>query len=90
MPENYPEEKTSSVGLPVPVADLIIVNQNGKPCGPAEMGELYIKGPMVIKEYWNNATGNISSFYEGYWKSGDMLYRPSMVLFILWIESKYD
>jgi long-chain acyl-CoA synthetase len=75
MPKNYPVEKTSSVGLPVPVADLKIVNEDGTDCGPTEIGELYIKGPMVIKEYWNNKEANLASFSEdGYWKSGDIAY----------------
>jgi long-chain acyl-CoA synthetase len=74
MPEIYPFEKTSSVGLPVPVADLKIVNHDGNDCGPTEMGELYVKGPMVIKEYWNNKEANITSFNDGYWKSGDIAY----------------
>lgn len=74
MPEIYPIEKTASVGLPVPVADLKIVTPDGEDCGPTEMGELYIKGPMVIKEYWNNKEANITSFSDGYWKSGDIAY----------------
>ncbi|MBB5323285.1 acyl-CoA synthetase (AMP-forming)/AMP-acid ligase II [Anoxybacillus tepidamans] len=73
MPKHYSEEKTNSVGLPVPVADLRIVSEDGADCGPGEIGELYIKGPMVIKEYWNNKEANLSSFTEdGYWKSGDI------------------
>lgn len=75
MPKRYPEEKTSSVGLPVPVAELKIVKEDGTECGPAEIGELYIKGPMVIKEYWNHQKANLTSFTEdGYWKSGDIAY----------------
>ncbi|MFD2679754.1 class I adenylate-forming enzyme family protein [Bacillus seohaeanensis] len=74
MPESYPIEKSSSVGLPVPVGDLKIVNQDGEDCGPAEIGELYIKGPMVVKGYWNNKEANASSFIDGYWKSGDIAY----------------
>ncbi|AMV10635.1 class I adenylate-forming enzyme family protein [Geobacillus thermoleovorans] len=73
MPKPYPDDKTDSVGVPVPVADVKVIAENGEPAKPGEAGELYIKGPMVIKEYWNRPEANLSSFTEdGYWKSGDI------------------
>lgn len=72
MPSSYPESKVTSVGQPVPVADIKIVDPEGKECSPGESGELYIKGPMVIKEYWENPEANKSSFTDGYWHSGDL------------------
>ncbi|MFT4414769.1 class I adenylate-forming enzyme family protein [Fredinandcohnia humi] len=74
MPVSYSESKGTSVGPAVPVADIKIVNQNGEECPIGEIGELYIKGPMVIKEYWRNPEANETSFTDGYWHSGDMGY----------------
>lgn len=72
MPLVYDDSKLASVGLPVPVADLKIVNDTMEECGVNEVGELLIKGPMVVEGYWNNAEANKSAFIDGYWLSGDM------------------
>ncbi|AGE21919.1 2-succinylbenzoate--CoA ligase [Geobacillus sp. GHH01] len=73
MPKQYPDDKTDSVGVPVPVADIKVVTETGETAKPGEAGELYIKGPMVIQQYWNRPEANIASFTEdGYWKSGDI------------------
>ncbi|MFC0272519.1 class I adenylate-forming enzyme family protein [Metabacillus herbersteinensis] len=72
MPVSYPDSKVTSVGLPVQVADIKIVDSEGRECQSGEPGELYIKGPMVIKEYWDNTVANETSFTSGYWHSGDL------------------
>lgn len=72
MPVKYPDSKVTSVGLPVKVADIKVMNPEGKECPVGESGELYIKGPMIIKEYWDNPTANQTSFTDGYWHSGDL------------------
>lgn len=72
MPLNYPDSKVTSVGLPVEVADIKIIDAEGKECRFGESGELYIKGPMIIKEYWDNPMANQTSFTDGYWHSGDL------------------
>ncbi|WEG15200.1 class I adenylate-forming enzyme family protein [Alkalihalophilus pseudofirmus] len=72
MPITYDESKVTSVGRSVPVGDIKIMNANGEECALEEVGELYIKGPMVIKEYWKNPEANEINFTDGYWHSGDL------------------
>ncbi|OLO42913.1 AMP-dependent synthetase [Alkalihalophilus pseudofirmus] len=72
MPIYYPDAKANSVGLPVPVAEVKIVNEQGDQLQTNEVGELLIKGPMVIEGYWDNLEANKNSFENGYWKSGDL------------------
>jgi len=72
MPAGYQEKKARSVGLPIPVVEVKIVDENGRLCQPGEVGELWIKGPNVVPEYWNNPEANGKSFVDGYWRSGDM------------------
>ncbi|MFC4799991.1 class I adenylate-forming enzyme family protein [Neobacillus sp. GCM10023253] len=72
MPQSYNEAKFQSVGLPVPVGELKVVNDNDEPCSPGEVGELLIKGPMVVEGYWDNETANQTSFVDGFWRSGDL------------------
>ncbi|WLR53222.1 long-chain-fatty-acid--CoA ligase [Bacillus tianshenii] len=72
MPVTYDDSKLSSVGQPVPVADMKIVSDDGEELPPNQIGELYIKGPMVVEGYWDNEEANKKAFEDGYWKSGDM------------------
>ena len=72
MPVSYPQSKVTSVGRPVAVADIKVIDNDGEECELGESGELYIKGPMVIKEYWDNVEANNTSFTDGYWHSGDL------------------
>ena len=72
MPASYPITKATSVGLPVETAEVKVVDSLGNEVGHGVAGELLIKGPMVIGDYWDNNVANESSFVDGYWKSGDI------------------
>ncbi len=72
MPLHYPLTKVAAVGLPVDTAEVKVVHASGKEAGINEVGELWIKGPMVIGSYWDNPAANESSFVDGYWRSGDI------------------
>lgn len=71
-PLGYLEHKMSSVGMPIPVIEVKIVNHNGETCATSEVGELWVKGPNVVREYWNNKEANDKSFVGDYWCSGDI------------------
>lgn len=67
--------KPDSVGILTKVIDWKIVNEYGEEVDRNEIGELCIKGPTVIPEYWNNPEATSREFVDnGYWKSGDMGY----------------
>ena len=42
-----------SIGLPVPSTDVAIWSEDGKPQAMGQPGELMVKGPQVMKGYWN-------------------------------------
>jgi long-chain acyl-CoA synthetase len=68
--------KPDSVGPPVPVCDIRIVDAEGKPLPPGTLGEIWIRGPNVVKSYWNNPEATLESFGEGetlgWLRSGDI------------------
>ncbi len=68
---NY-ERKPDSVGLPVPVNEVKVVNEKGETLAAREVGELWIKGPNVVKGYWNKAEETASAFAEGWLHTGDL------------------
>ncbi len=70
--EDY-EHRPDSCGPPVPVTDLKIMSVEGDrelPVG--EVGELWCKGPQVVRGYWNKPEDTAKTFVDGWVKSGDL------------------
>lgn len=72
MPPGKNLEHLDSVGQVVPCGEVIVVGEDGKAAPPGALGELWIRGPMVVPGYWNRPEANETSFTEGYWHSGDI------------------
>jgi long-chain acyl-CoA synthetase len=72
--------KPDSVGPPVPVCDVAVVPEgySGQtpgpdlPHSPDVVGELWIKGPNVVRGYWNKPDETAVSFTDGWLHSGDV------------------
>ena len=65
--------RPDSCGPPVAVADLKIMNEDGtKEMPVGEIGELWARGPMVVKGYWNNPEATAETFVDGWVKTGDL------------------
>jgi long-chain acyl-CoA synthetase len=64
--------KPGSVGTPVPVCDVKLMDSQGQPTPAGEVGELWIKGPNVVKGYWNKPEATADSFTDGWMHSGDL------------------
>lgn len=61
-----------SVGLPLPSTEVSIRDMNGKELNINEVGELCIKGPQVMHEYWHRPEETKHAFWEdGFLRSGD-------------------
>lgn len=70
--EDY-EHRPDSCGPPVPVCDIKIMNVEGtKELPPGEVGELWARGPNIVKGYWNKPEATASTFTEGWVKTGDL------------------
>ncbi len=61
-------------GWPAPGWQIKIVDNEGKELPEGEIGELWCKGPGVIKEYWNDPPMTDTKILDGWWKSGDLGY----------------
>jgi len=60
-----------TTGKAVPGYELRIVGDDGRECGPGEIGELQIKGPSAAIMYWN-ARAKTKATFAGEWtRSGD-------------------
>jgi long-chain acyl-CoA synthetase len=65
-------EKPDSVGVPVPVCEVKVVDEEGRTLPLGQVGELWIKGPNVVKEYWQRPEETAETFTDGWLHSGDL------------------
>jgi long-chain acyl-CoA synthetase len=57
----------------VPVTDLKIMTVEGdRELAIGEVGELWCKGPQVVKGYWKKPEATAQTFHEGWVKTGDL------------------
>jgi len=70
--EDY-EHRPDSCGPPVAVCDLKIMSVEGdRELPTGEVGELWCKGPQVVKGYWNKPEATAQTFVDGWVKTGDL------------------
>lgn len=74
-----------SVGLGLPNYKLKVVDDEGNEVGTGSVGELWVKGPGVIKGYWNAPEASAKAVTEDGWlRTGDLARRGpfNSVLFV--------
>jgi benzoate-CoA ligase len=66
-----------TTGQPVPGYEVRIVGDDGRECGPGEIGELQISGPSAAIMYWNNRAKTKATFAGEWTRSGDKYTRDA-------------
>jgi len=72
LPHEQTTIRPDSTGLPVPVARLKIINEQGEEVPQGEVGEILIKGSNVFKGCWRNPEATAESLREGWLYTGDL------------------
>lgn len=54
LPPAELDRRPDSMGKAIPNAEILVVNEAGKPCAPGEPGELVHRGVHVALGYWND------------------------------------
>ena len=63
-----------SPGWTTPGWEIKITDDSGAELPNGEIGELWCRGPGVIKEYWNDPDMTRARIVDGWWRSGDLGY----------------
>ncbi|WP_281773099.1 long-chain-fatty-acid--CoA ligase FadD [Haemophilus parahaemolyticus] len=66
-------EHTGSIGVPVPNTDIRIMDDTGNEVPIGERGELWVKGPQVMKGYWNRPEDTAEVLHDGWMATGDIV-----------------
>ncbi|MFN0162676.1 MAG: class I adenylate-forming enzyme family protein [Burkholderiales bacterium] len=72
MPPGMTRERADTIGVAVPCAHIVVIDDAGREVARGETGELLVGGPMIVKGYWDNAEATAREFTAGYWHSGDL------------------
>jgi acyl-CoA ligase (AMP-forming) (exosortase A-associated) len=52
LPPEQLNQRPGSMGKAIPNTEILVINEDGQPCGPGEIGELVHRGPTVSMGYW--------------------------------------
>jgi len=63
------------VGKPHTFVDCEVLDPDGRPLGPYEVGELGTKSPTLALGYWNDSATTYRTRVRGYFLTGDLMYR---------------
>jgi O-succinylbenzoic acid--CoA ligase len=72
MPAGLAHAHADTVGVALPCAEVMVVDDAGRELPPGEVGEIWIAGPMVVRGYWDNPQATAREFTAGWWHSGDL------------------
>jgi acyl-CoA synthetase (AMP-forming)/AMP-acid ligase II len=69
----YLAERPDSVGRPLPTVDVEIRDPEGRPLPEGEEGEIHIRGPLIMLEYWRDPEATAETILPGRWlRTGDI------------------
>jgi len=71
------ERKPGSVGPPIPGVEMSIRDASGTELPDTEIGEICVRGPNVMKGYWNRPAETEESFFNDWFRTGDLGYRDN-------------
>jgi long-chain acyl-CoA synthetase len=72
LPPSETAARPDSVGCALPCAEIVVMDDAGREVPRGREGEIWMRGPMVVKGYWDNPEATAESFVAGYWRSGDI------------------
>jgi fatty-acyl-CoA synthase len=69
--------KIGSIGFPNFYIEAKIVDDHGRELPPGDIGELILKGPMVMSGYWKNSKATSEAIRDGWLYTGDLVRKDS-------------
>jgi malonyl-CoA/methylmalonyl-CoA synthetase len=66
------ERRPGTVGMPLPMTAVRIVNEALEDVPEGTSGELLVRGPNVCRGYWNRPDADATAFVHGWFRTGDV------------------
>jgi fatty-acyl-CoA synthase len=75
LSERDAESKIGSIGRPNFYVQTRVVDDENRDVETGQVGELLLKGPMCMTEYWQNPEATHSALVDGWLRTGDLVKR---------------
>ena len=90
LPPEDAIRKAGSIGRPNFFIDVRVVDDDNRPLGPNEVGELLLKGPSGSSGYWQNPQASAAVIDDdGWFHTGDLVYHDDEWYFYV-VDRKKD
>lgn len=73
MPAWASADRPDSIGLLVECGEAVVMGEDGIEVPPGGIGELWVRGPMIVKGYWEAPEQTAEAFLDGFWRTGDVV-----------------
>jgi long-chain acyl-CoA synthetase len=64
--------RPTSCGRTVPVVEIRVTDESGTPLAPGSVGEIWFRGPNLIRGYWKRPDATAETIVDGWLRSGDL------------------
>jgi len=71
QPADLQRQRLRSVGRAVPIAEMRIVDADDQPVPPGTVGEIVVRGPLVMQGYWGQPEQTAQALRGGWMHTGD-------------------
>jgi acyl-CoA synthetase (AMP-forming)/AMP-acid ligase II len=75
LPPARLDDKPGSVGIAIPGVEIEVRRDDGSPAAADETGEVWARGPNVMRGYWRDPDTTAETIRDGWLKTGDAGYR---------------
>ncbi|MCC7046416.1 MAG: AMP-binding protein [Alphaproteobacteria bacterium] len=79
-------QRVGSTGLPAKHCQARIVDDGGSEVAPGVRGEIEVRGPNLMREYWRDPAATAEAFRAGWFRTGDIAHRDADGFF--WIDER--
>lgn len=64
--------RAGSIGRPIRGVEMMVVDEDGRPLTHGEIGEIVVRGPNLMKGYWNRPAETADAVRTGWFHTGDL------------------
>lgn len=69
-----PRTQALSVGVPMGGTRVAVLDDDGNPVPPGQLGEIAVRGPQIVPGYWRNEQATNDAIRDGWLRTGDVGY----------------
>ena len=70
--EHLDAARRRSCGLPTTMNEVRVLDSSGQPVAPGAVGQIAVRGPQMMREYWDDPAATAESVVDSWLRSGDL------------------